>query len=127
MSLYQDWLDAKEAERIAVDSRRILEDQMIELFDIPESLEGTKSIDTDGFKIKIVGRMNRKINGDTLQAVATEAGIGSTLSTIFRWKPEIIAAEWKKADKSITDILSEAITTEPGRPSFSIEQIKEGN
>lgn len=125
MSMYQDWIEAKEAERVAIDARRSLEDRMIQEFGIPETLEGTRSVDADGYRVKIVGRMNRKINGDLLQSVATEAGIEATLSTLFRWKPEIIAAAWKAADKSLTDILSEAIATEPGRPSFSIETIKE--
>lgn len=124
--IYQAWIDAKEAERVAIDTRRELENRMIQEFEIPETLEGTRNIKADGYEVKIVGRMNRRINGDDLQVLATEAGLESTLSTLFRWKPEIIAAAWKSADKSITDVLSGAITTAPGRPSFSIEQIKEG-
>lgn len=122
MSLYKDWLDAKEAERVAIETRRAIEDQLVADFEIPETLEGTRSVEAEGYKIKIVGRMNRKIDAELLQDVAAEAGFTDYLSTLFRWKPDIIAAAWKAADKSITDTLSAAITTEPGRPSFTIEQ-----
>lgn len=123
--MYQDWIDAKEAERAAVERRREIEDRMVKEFEIPETLEGTRSVDADGYIVKIVGRMNRKINADELQAIAREAGLDSYLGDLFRWKPEIIAAAWKAADKSITSVLEQAITTEPGRPSFSIERKEE--
>lgn len=123
--MYQDWIDAKEAERAAVERRRKIEDRLVKEFEIPETLEGTRSVDADGYIVKIVGRMNRKINADDLQAVAREAGLDSYLGDLFRWKPEIIAAAWKAADRSITSVLEQAITTEPGRPSFSIERKEE--
>lgn len=123
--MYQDWIDAKEAEREAIERRRKIEDRLVKEFEIPETLEGTRSVDADGYIVKIVGRMNRKINTDDLQAVAREAGLDSYLGDLFRWKPEIIAAAWKAADKSITSVLEQAITTEPGRPSFSIERKEE--
>lgn len=123
--MYQDWIDAKEAERAAVERRREIEDRLVKEFEIPETLEGTRSVDADGYIVKIVGRMNRKINADELQEVAREAGLDSCLGDLFRWKPEIIAAAWKAADKSITSVLEQAITTEPGRPSFSIERKEE--
>ena len=118
--IYQEWLDAKEAERSAVERRRNIEDRLVAEFEIPETLEGTRTIDADGYVVKIVGRMNRKVNADDLQEVAREAGLDEYLSTLFRWKPEINAAAWKAADKSITSVLERAITTEPGRPSFTI-------
>jgi hypothetical protein len=120
-SLAERWLEAKEAERVAVDARRELENEMIELLAIPETLEGTRTADVGGYTVKIVGRMNRKIDADALQEIARESGLSEYLSTLFRWKPDIIAGAWKSADKTITDALSGAITTEPGRPSFSIE------
>lgn len=122
MSLYQEWLDAKEEERAAIDERRAIENELVEQLNIPESLEGTKTFDDGEFVIKVVGRMNRKINADDLQDVARESGLDSYLGDLFRWKPEINAAAWKAADKSITSVLERAITTEPGRPSFTIER-----
>jgi hypothetical protein len=125
MTNYQDWLDTKDAERIAVEKRRIIEDELLAYFSVRIDKEGTANFDDGDFKIKIVSRMNRRVNGDELQVIAREAGIDDQLSILFRWKPEIISATWKAADKSITDILSAAITVEPGRPSFTIERKEE--
>ena len=57
--------------------------------------------------------------------LAAEHGLTDHLSTLFRWKPEINMAIWKAADESITKPLAAAITAKPGRPSFTIDIIKE--
>lgn len=115
------WLEAKEKERMAVEARRIYEDQMLKIIAIAEDFEGTKNSMTEaGLEIKVVGRMNRKVDADKLQDIAAEHGLTDHLATLFRWKPEINATAWKASDESITRPLQDAITTTPGRPSFSI-------
>lgn len=114
VNLYQKWIDAKAAEKFAQDVRRELEDEIM----------GSHP-DESGFKVTITERMNKKINADLLQELATEAGLTEHLSSLFRWKPEINAKDWKAADKSITDPLLDAITSTPGRASFKIEKIVE--
>jgi hypothetical protein len=121
MSVYQAWLNAKQTEETAVKVRRDLEDQMVKDFQISSTLDGTKNITTsDGFIIKIVGRMNRKINAEKLQELAEEHGLSDHLSSLFRWKPEINSDQWAAADPSITQPLLDAITTTAGRPTFKI-------
>ena len=122
--LIKTWLDAKQAEAEAILSRREAEDAMTKLFSISEQLDGTVNKEMDGYQVKIVGRMTRKIDSDLLQEVAAETGLSEHLSSLFRWKPEIDAKAWKAADASITTPLLAAITTTPGRASFSIS-IKE--
>ena len=122
--LIKTWLDAKQAEAEAILSRREAEDAMTKLFSISEQLDGTVNKEMDGYQVKIVGRMTRKIDSDVLQEVAAESGLSEHLSSLFRWKPEIDAKAWKAADASITTPLLAAITTTPGRASFSIS-IKE--
>ncbi len=118
------WLAAKEAERVAVETRRQIEDQMASLFGVDPSLEGTANFEQDGHKIKVVGRMNRKVDGDALQDLAREAGLEQFLTTLFKWDPDLKLSAWKSTDKSITDKLAPAITTTPGRPSFSVELVE---
>lgn len=120
MSLFEDWLEAKAAEAEAVKRRRALEDLMVEAFTIPEDLEGTKNIEAGGFKIKVNGRINRKVDAERLQEIAAEHGLTDHLSSLFRWKPEINMTLWKAADAAITTPLLDAITATPGRPSFTI-------
>ena len=121
MSIYQDWIDAKEAERLAVENRRDIEDQLIKQYQISEADEGSKSIKEAGYVVKVVCRMNRTIDAEALQEIAAESGLTNHLGELFRWKPEINAKAWKEADEGITAPLLAAITTKPGRPSFSIE------
>lgn len=118
-----EWLAAKKAEADAVQRRRTLEDHMLSLIGIAADHEGVDTTETDGgFKIKVTGRLTRKVNGDMAQEIAAENGLDDELSRLFRWKPEIVAAAWKTAPASVTDPLSAAITTTPGRPSFAIEK-----
>ena len=94
---------------------------MLSLIGLPEAFDGTENAAAPGFKIKLVGRLNHRIDSDKLQDIAAENGLTDHLSSLFRWKPEINVRSWKAADESITTALLEAITTTPGRPSFSIE------
>ena len=120
MTLYQEWLDAKARETAAVADRRNLEDQMIVAFHVPKNLDTTIKQELDGYVIKMEGRINKKIDADKLQMRAAEAGLSEHLTSLFRWKPEIIAKAWGAADEAITKPLLDAITSTPGRPTFTI-------
>jgi len=120
MTLYQQWLDAKAAEKKAMDDRRAIEDQLVADLGIAKILDGTQNVEVEGYKVKIVGRLDRKVNSEKLQDLAAEYGLTEHLSSLFRWKPEINASAWKSADPRITEPLLEAITTTNGRPSFTI-------
>ena len=115
------WADVKQDEAIAVAKRRTIEDRLVELLAIPEGKEGTTNAATEqGFAIKVVGRLNRKIDTDRLQELAAEHGLSEHLSSLFRWSADINATAWKAAAQTITAPLLGAITTTPGRPSFTI-------
>lgn len=114
------WLAAKEAEKEATEDRRKLEDRMKSLIGVAENMEGTETADPENFTIKIVGRIDRKVDGDKVQELAAEFGLTDHLASLFRWKPEINMAVWKATDESITKPLGAAITAKPGRPSFTI-------
>ena len=120
MTLYQQWLDAKAEEKKAMDERRSIEDKLVLSLGIPKTLDGTQNVEVEGYKVKIVGRLDRKVNSDKLQDLAAEHGLTEHLSSLFRWKPEINASAWKSADPRITEPLLDAITSSNGRPSFTI-------
>ena len=120
MTLHQRWLDAKKLETAAVKDRRELEDLMVKEFAIPKDLDGTTNKEIEGYKVKIEGRINTKIDADKLQMLAAEAGISEHLSSLFRWKPEINAKVWNAAAEVVTGPLLGAITSTPGRPTFTI-------
>jgi hypothetical protein len=118
------WLNAKKAETEAIEWRRKTEDSLLKLLGIAEQFEGTENFDIAGHKVKIIGRMSRKVDSDRLQELAAEHGLSSHLPALFRWKPEINATAWKSTDASITNPLLAAVTTTPGRPSFSISLLE---
>ena len=119
-TLSEMWLTAKEAERQAIEDRRRIEDRIKSLAGVAETLDGTETVDPDRYTIKIVGRIDRKVDSDKLQELAAEHGLTDHLSYLFRWKPEINMAAWKATDEAITKPLAAAITAKPGRPSFTI-------
>lgn len=114
------WIEAKEAERVAVERRRAIEDHLALIMELSPDLDSTVTKKDGGYVIKAVGRLNRKVDSDKLQELAAEAGLTHHLSSLFRWKPEIEMKAWKSCDPSITAVLADAITVTPGRPSFTI-------
>lgn len=124
MTIYQDWLTAKENEKTAMEARRLIEDELVSQFKISEQLDGTENVEIDGYQVKIVGRINRKVDSEKLQELAAENGLSEHLSSLFRWKPEINAKAWDAASTEITRPLLNAITSTPGRPSFSITKLE---
>lgn len=118
--LSQMWLDAKDREAKATNERRKIEDRIKSLCGIAETLDGTETIAPNNFTIKVVGRMDRKVDSEKLQELAAEYGLSEHLSSLFRWKPEINMAVWKAANETITRPLEAAITVKPGRASFTI-------
>lgn len=119
--LSEAWLQAKEAERMAVEARRAVEDELIKAFQISEQMEGTFNSKTQaGHSIKVVGRLSRKVDAEKVQELAAEHGLTEHLSSLFRWKPEINLTAWKAASSEITAVLADAVTVTASRPSFSI-------
>jgi hypothetical protein len=119
--LAEMWLYAKDTETTATADRRAIEDQIRKIASIRDDVEGTENLALEGFKVKVVSRIDRKVDADKVQELAAEHGLTDHLSTLFRWKPEINMAIWKATDESITKPLAAAITAKPGRPSFTIE------
>lgn len=119
-TLTKEWTIAKMEEAAATSYRRQIEDKLVKHFRIAEQFEGTDNREVGQYVVKIEGRMNRKVSADKLQELAAANGLEEHLTSLFRWKPEIAAAAWKAADESITKPLLGAITTTPGRPTFTI-------
>ena len=120
MDIYADWISAKAAEEAAVTHRRAIEDQLVKTLGISADLDCTKTVHVDGYTVKIVGRVNRTVDGNRLQELARENGLEEYVFAMFRWKPEINASAWKATGENVTRILSGAVTAKPGRPSFTI-------
>ena len=119
------WLKEKKQEEDATAARRNIEDHIKKLAGVADDLDGTETFNQGAVEIKIVGRIDRKVDSEKVQELAAEHGLSEHLSSLFRWKPELNMAVWKATDASITQALAPAITAKPGRPSFKIITTKE--
>jgi hypothetical protein len=119
-NLSQSWINAKQTEQASIDTRRAIEDELVRLLAVDASEEGTDTRTIGFYDVKIVNRLTRKVDSDKIQEIAAENGLSEHLSQLLRWKPEINMTVWKRADERITKPLLGAVTTTPGRPSFTI-------
>ena len=119
-NLLRYWIDSKQREQIAIDARREIEDRLVSILGVDPSDEGTDTRTIGLYDVKIVNRLTRKVDSDKIQEIAAENGLSEHLSQLLRWKPEINMTVWKRADERITKPLLGAVTTTPGRPSFTI-------
>lgn len=122
--LAQAWQDAKELERTAVEQRRMLEDQMAAMMGATEMLDGTLSVNSGNLKIKVVGRISYKVNAGMLEDIVREHDLQDQASQLFRFKPELNVKVWKDIEEGERSYFYDAITTQGGRPSFSIAALE---
>ena len=118
--LSMEWLEAKAAEHDAVERRRLIEDEICRLLEVKNTDEGTRKVEADAFTIKIACRINRKVDGDLAQEIAAEHDMQDHLGLLFRWKPELSMAAWNGVGDNVKQVFARAITSTPGRPSFTI-------
>ena len=117
--LLSDWEGFKEAETVAAQRRRLIEDKIHEL--LGHKSLWSKTFKAPGnYKVTITNGVTNKIDGDLLQKIAKEHSLTQQLFKLFRWKPSIDKEAWELADYRVKDILEEAITTKPSRPQFKI-------
>jgi hypothetical protein len=114
------WEAAKALEKQSVANRRDAEDKMVKALGVAKDLDGTKTFMFEEYKLSVVGRIDRKVDSEKVQELAAEHGLQEHLGSLFRWKPEINAAVWSSTNEDITKLLLPAITSKPGRPSFTI-------
>lgn len=125
--LAQEWLKAKEDERQAIERRRDLEDKMASMMSISPDLDGTFRLPLDdGTEVKVVGRIDRKVDYEAVTAIAMEHGLQQHVPHLFRAKLELNMRAWTSSDQAITRPFAAAITAKPGRPSFSVTKKEEG-
>jgi len=117
------WLKAKSDEHEAQERRRSIEDQLSESLKVDDRLDAVQTTKLDDFTVKVTTRLNRKVDADLVQEIASENDMGAYLTQLFRWKPDINLTAWKNAPKDVTKLLSKAITTTASRPSFSITTV----
>ena len=116
-----EWRVAKQLEQEATLRRRNIEDEIKAVIGFDESREGSETLPFDGGRVVITARLDRKVDGTLARQLATENHLEDWLERIFRWNPELEVRAWKKAPEYVTQAFAPAITTKPGRATFSLE------
>jgi hypothetical protein len=124
--LSAEWIEAKNAEKEAIEKRRLIEDEIVRILEIQETDERSRRLEAldkeakNLYVVKVTCRINRKIDGDLAQEIAAENGLEGYLTLLFRWKPELSMSAWDAVGDNVKQLFSRAITATPGRPSFNI-------
>lgn len=114
-SLYQDYLDALNEQKIA--NGRVLELQRQiytknqALYD--EQNEGTVKVEEDGFKVKVVKRMS----------VAVDQEKAAKQKKLFTCKYGFSKELYKTASDEEKTLIDQCLTRKPAKPSFSVEAL----
>ena len=117
-----EWRVAKQLEQEAVLRRRSIEDEIKAVIGFNEGREGSETLPFHGGRVTITARLDRKVDGTLVRQLAAENHLEDWLDRIFRWKPELELRAWKKAPEYVTQTFAPAITTKPGRATFSLEK-----
>jgi hypothetical protein len=119
--LIEGWLHAKKEERDAVERRRTMEDQLFIMSRFTPGVEGTQQSDElDGYIVRVVARIDRKVDVDKVTEIAAEHDLTALLPQLFRWKAEINKSVWGNTDPELIAPLLDAITPKGARPSFTV-------
>ena len=121
-NLLVEWRVAKQLEQKATHRRREIEDQIKAFIGFDENREGNVALPFDGGRVVVTARLDRKVDAQLARQLAAENHLEDWLDRIFRWKPELEVRAWRKAPEYITQIFAPAITTKPGRATFSLEK-----
>jgi len=120
-ALLEQWRAAKQEEQAATRRRREIEDEIKVFIGFDEGREDSVALPLDGGRVTITARLDRKVDAQLARQLAAENHLEDWLDRIFRWKPELELRAWKKAPEHITQVFAPAITTKPGRATFSLE------
>jgi len=120
-NLLVEWRVAKQLEQEATHRRREIEDQIKAFIGFDENREGNVALPFDGGRVVVTARLDRKVDGTLVRQLARTHNLDEYLHELFRWKAELELRAWRKAPESVTQVFAPAITTKPGRATFSLE------
>ena len=122
--LSQEWLDAKNAEVIALGKRREIEEEIISQVQTRD--EGTTSENIGDLKLSVTFKMDRKVDANAVQEAWNV--LPPLVQEAFIWKPDLVlrhARAIESANPEAYKVLAKFITIKPARPSVKVEIIQE--
>jgi len=121
-SLLVKWHLAKQVEQEAIRHRRDVEDLIKSVIGFEEGRESRVTLGFQNGRMTITGRLDRKVDTHLVRQLAKENRLEDWLEHLFRWKAEVDVRIWRTAPEYVTQTFAPAITTKPGRATFSLEK-----
>lgn len=124
VQLLEEWRQAKlaaDAVKPTIAKEQQLRKQVFASF-YPAPKEGTNTLElAEGWKLKGVYKLDRKIDEAALPAVAEqlrEMGVNS--DTLIAWKPDLKTATYKELTAEQRAVFDQALTVKPGSPTVEL-------
>lgn len=111
------WMQAKEAERKAIEYRREL-DQLIQSL-LPKKDDGSVTQAEGPYKVSVTYKLDRKLDTPALQAAWHT--IPERTRCAIKWKSELSTIAYRSLSDDDKALLAGYITTKPASPTVSVE------
>ena len=112
---------AKRAEDDAISERRRIDASIAELLKDANKAEGSISQKTDGYKVTVQYKVDRKVDTEKLQAAWPKLSAAATQA--FKWKADVSVSELRKLEGADAAAAAVFITSKPATPSITIEAV----
>ncbi len=116
------WQAAKADEKAANARRLEIEEQIVESF--PLGIEGTETIEQDGFKVKVTHKLTRSVDTKALQAHWNS--LSAFAQDCFTWKADISLPLLRKLQENHPEVypsIAVFITSKPAKPAVTVEEV----
>jgi hypothetical protein len=125
MTLYQQWLDAKAAEKAATAVRIAVEDQILMQHPPPE--EGQNTFDEDGFKVVVKQEINRKLDDKAWEMVRDQIPEKlRPIEYVESLKLDVKGLRWlRENEPGFYKLVAQCVTEKPSKPNIKIERISQ--
>jgi hypothetical protein len=120
MTKLEKWYESQKALAAAKEEEIALRKEVFGLF-FPNPIEGTNTVELDdGWVLKGVHKLNRKVNEAALLKVQKRKGMDEAVKNTIAYKPSLKKAEYNKLPDAKKAILDTALIMTPGSPSLEV-------
>jgi hypothetical protein len=112
---------AKRIEDEAIAERRLIDKQIADMLKDPAKPEGSISQRTEGCKVTVTYKVDRKVDTDALTKAWDTLSAATT--NAFKWKADVSVSELRKLSPADAAAAAVFITSKEGSPSITIEAV----
>jgi hypothetical protein len=112
---------AKRIEDEAIAERRAIDKALADMLKDPAKPEGSISQRTEGCKVTVTYKIDRKVDVAALTKGWDKLSTGAQAA--FKWKPEVSVSELRKLEPADAAAAAVFITAKDGSPQITIEAV----